>query len=325
MCHNSSCGPSGRKKGSVYAPPIASLDEPGGVYTPESADANGNAGLHGLILNISETAWVTRLERAADELLRIGGTVFSLAIVGLGVETLLWARYAAYDKNFGAPYKAIPVIPFLPQIPWLAYAFGAILAACGVALLSRRTVRTAAMVVGSLMFLGAVLLDAPKYFANLDNMSVRTELFEPVALATLAWLLPGRDATPPFLERASRYLLALSYVVFGVDHFLALAPIGTLIPNWIPWHVFWIAFFGAGFIAAGVGIALNVLLRYAAAGIGLMYAIWVFTLHIPRVFGLYGGAGPKNPDEWSSLLIAIALWGGSWALARANQEAPAQP
>ena len=23
----------------------------------------------------------------------------------------------------------------------------------------------------------------------------------------------------------------------------------------------------------------------------------------------------RNPDEWSSLLIAVALWGGPWALA----------
>ena len=36
----------------------------------------------------------------------------------------------------------------------------------------------------------------------------------------------------------------------------------------------------------------------------------------PRtLFGLYGGHGPRSPDEWSSLFIAIALWRGPWALA----------
>jgi hypothetical protein len=173
------------------------------------------------------------------------------------------------------------------------------------------------MVVGSLMFLGAVLLDGPRYAANLNDMGVRTEVFEPLSLACLAWLLPGRPATPSWLARASRYLLALSFIVFGVDHFLALAPIGALIPNWIPWHVFWIAFFGAAFLAAGLSIALNFQVRWGAASIGLMFAIWVFTLHLPRtLLGLYGGKGPKDPDEWSSLFIAVALWGGSWALAR---------
>ncbi|MGH9711272.1 MAG: hypothetical protein ACRD37_12075, partial [Candidatus Acidiferrales bacterium] len=71
------------------------------------------------------------------------------------------------------------------------------------------------------------------------------------------------------------------------------------------------------FIAAGLSIGLNILLRWGAACIGLMFAIWVLTLHIPRtLFGLYGGRGPKDPDEWAGVFIVLALWGGSWALAR---------
>jgi hypothetical protein len=267
-----------------------------------------------------------RRESALNALLSTGVPVFSLAIIALGVETLVCARDVGYDKGFGAAYSVIPVIPFLPKIPWLAYIFGALLAAGGVGFLSRRTVRPAAMVVGSLMFLAAVALDAPRYAVNLGSMSVRTELFEPLAIATLAWLLPGRGVTPSWLAHASRYLLALCLIVFGVDHFLALAPIGTLVPNWIPWHVFWIAFFGAGFIAAGLSIALNYLLCWGAAGIGLMYAIWVFTLHLPRTLGFYGIPGAfRDPDEWSSLFIAVALWGGSWALARSYWQAPHSP
>jgi hypothetical protein len=178
------------------------------------------------------------------------------------------------------------------------------------------------MAVGALFFLCSLVLEVPKYAAIPGSMSLRTVVFEPLAIATLACLLPGRDAIPPLLERASRYLLAVSLIVFGIDHFLALAPIGTLIPNWIPWHVFWIAFFGAGFIAAGASIGLDVLLWWGAAGIGLMFAIWVFTLHLPRtLLGLYGG-NPRNPDEWASLFIAMALCGGSWALARLQTARP---
>jgi hypothetical protein len=256
----------------------------------------------------------TRFQRATNALLRIGRVVFSLPIIALGMETLVCARYVS--DALGPNYKIIPVLPFLPAIPWLAYLFGVIFAACGAGLLFKSTVRTASIALGSLLFLCTLILEVPKNAANIGSMSLRTGVFEPLALACLAWLLPGRDAIPSWLARASRYLLALCLVVFGVDHLIALAPIGTLIPNWIPWHVFWIAFFGAGFIAAGLSIGLNLLLRWGAAGIGLMFAIWVFTLHLPRVLGLYGIPGaPKNPAEWSSLFIAIALWGGSWALA----------
>jgi hypothetical protein len=259
----------------------------------------------------------TPLERAMDALLSPGRAIFASAIIGLGIETLVCAQRVIflYPEGSNPRFKVIPVLPFLPPIPWLAYLFGAILAVCGVGLLFKRTLRVFAMVVSSLMFLGAMVLNAPKSAAIPGSMSLRTVVFEPLAIATLAWLLPGRGTTPSWLVRASCYLLAVSLIVFGADHFLALAPIGTLIPAWIPWHVFWIAFFGAGFIAAGLSIGLNVLRLRGAACLALMYAIWVFTLHLPRVLlGLYGG-GLHNPDEWSSLLIAIALWGGSWALA----------
>ncbi len=259
----------------------------------------------------------TRFERATHALLSLGGPVFSLPIIALGIETLVCARYVT--NALGPGYRIIPVLPFLPAIPWLAYVFGTIFAACGAGLLFKRTARTASMVLGGLLFLCTLILEVPKNAANIGSMSLRTGVFEPLALACLAWLLPGREATPSWLARASRYLLALSLIVFGVDHFLALGPIGTLIPNWIPWHVFWIAFFGAGFIAAGLSIGLNFLLRWGAAGIGLMFATWVFTLHLPRVLGLYGIPGaPHNPAEWSSLFIAIALWGGSWSLAEVH-------
>jgi hypothetical protein len=111
-------------------------------------------------------------------------------------------------------------------------------------------------------------------------------------------------------------VLGLSLVVFGVDHFLALAFIANIIPGWIPWHVFWVAFFGVALIASGLSIGLNLLGRWGAASIGLMFGTWVVTLHIPRVLGLYGIPGaPQNPNEWSSLLIALGMWGGVWAVA----------
>jgi uncharacterized membrane protein len=264
----------------------------------------------------------TRLNRAAYAILSPGRALFSLAIIALGIETLVCARSAIflYSQGSNPRFKVIPILPFLPATPWLAYIFGPVLVACGAGLLSKRTLRTAAIALGSLLVLCTLVLEVPKYAAIPGSMSLRTVVFEPLAIGVLAWLLPGMDAIPSLLARASRYLLAVSFIVFGVDHFLALAPIGTLIPNWIPWHVFWIAFFGAGFIAAGLSIGFNFLLRWSAAGIGLMFAIWVFTLHLPRVLGLYGIPGaPHSPAEWSSLYIAIALWGGSWALASTVQ------
>jgi hypothetical protein len=252
---------------------------------------------------MAETSSAERapLQRALNVLLRSGYMLFSLAIIALGVET-----YVGTGSLAGT----------LIQTGRFGRILGPIGAACGLGLLFKRTERTAAMALGALLFVYSLVFEVPHYARKLRSITFRTQVFEPLAIAALAWFLPGPDAIPSWLERAGRYLLALCFIVFGVDHFPALAPIGALIPSWIPWHVFWIAFFGAAFIAAGVSIALNILLRRGPICIGLTYAIWVFTLHLPRtVFGLYGGSGPHAPDEWSNLFIAIALWGGSWVLA----------
>jgi uncharacterized membrane protein YphA (DoxX/SURF4 family) len=154
-------------------------------------------------------------------------------------------------------------------------------------------------------------------------MSLRTGVFESIAIASLACLLPPGGTIPNLLVQIGRFAFAPSLVVFGVDHYLTLAPIGSLIPAWIPWHVFWIAFFGAAFIAAGLAIAAGYLHRWAAAGIALMFAVWVITLHGPRVLGLYGIPGaPQSPAEWESLFIAVALCGGSLALALRKEKNP---
>ena len=61
---------------------------------------------------------------------------------------------------------------------------------------------------------------------------------------------------------------------------------------------------------------LYLLHGWSGVGIGLMFGIWVITLHVPRTLGFYGIPGAlTDPDEWSSMFIALGIWGGSWAQA----------
>jgi hypothetical protein len=252
-------------------------------------------------------------ETIAAKLSSIGRVLFSVAIIALGGETVFCASYAG--DSLGVAYRAIPVIPWLPAIPWLAYGCGLLLVACGIGLLRNQTARLASLVVGCLFFISTVILDVPKSIAHPGNMSLRTAVFEPLAIAAIALLWPTKNAKPAWLRPGSRYLLALCLVVFGVDHLLALSPMGGLLPAWIPWHVFWVAFFGIAFVAAALSLAFQIMQLWGPLCLGLMFALWVVTLHLPRVLGLYGipGAG-HNPNEWGSLFIAVALCGGFWGL-----------
>lgn len=256
-----------------------------------------------------------RLNSKIDAVLGAGSGIFAFAIVALGVETLVCSRVV--QQALGPGYNAIPVLPWVPAIPWVAIVAGAIWTACGAGILLRAWPRNAALTLGTLYTLAALVIVLPHYVAHPGDMGLRTVVFEPLALASIAFLLPGRDGTPAWLARASRIVFGLSMVVFGVDHFLALKGIGSLVPSWIPWHVFWIAFFGVVFIAGGVGIGIGKYERLSWAAIGLMFAVWVITLHLPRTLGWYHIPGAiTDPNEWSSMFIAVGLWGGSSAIAR---------
>jgi uncharacterized membrane protein len=245
----------------------------------------------------------------------LGRCIYAAAIIALGVENIVCARNAG--GALGKRYDVIPALPWLPAIPWLAYLFGAVLVFCAAGILAQPSRRNAAMTLGTILFVCTVILDVPKYAVAIGSIPLRTIVFEPLSLACLAFLLPDPSATPAWLTRASRVVLGISMIVFGIDHFLALIFIANLIPAWIPFHVFWVAFFGAAFIASGISIGLNILSRWATAALGLMFGIWVVTLHLPRVLGLYGIPNAlHNPNEWSSLFIAAALWGGLWASSR---------
>jgi len=202
------------------------------------------------------------------------------------------------------------VIPWLPAIPSLAYPVGAIFILCGTSLLFQRKVMVSSIALGLLMLLCGLVFDLPRR-PNLMSAEWRTNVLEPIAIGSLAWLTPELGGIPRWLHRTSRYLLAFALIVFGVAHFQVLTFIAGMVPGWIPWHRFWTVFFGAAFIFAGVSFATGFLQRWAALGLGLMFALWVVTVHLPPLLG-----SPQDPDKWSDVFLVAALCGGSWALTR---------
>ncbi len=251
------------------------------------------------------------LDRLFHALSAAGRAIYVLAIVGIGVETWVIAQTTAHPLGRG--YDALNLIPWLPAIPWLAYLGGAIWIVCGAALFAQRSAGRAGLVLGTLLVFCALTIVLPRFVWHLESIPFRTVFLEPVAIGCLAWLIPAPGAIPGWLASAGRYVFAISLVVFGADHLIGLNFHASFVPWWLPWHTFWAAFFGVAFIAAAVSIAFRLLERWGAAGLGLMFGIWVLTLHLPRVLGFLGGGGLHDPDEWSSMWIAVALWGGAWS------------
>ena len=230
----------------------------------------------------STVTWLIMLER-------FGRLLFSLAIIGIGVETLICSYVSSHSP--GPYYKVVPVIPWLPAIPSLAYLVGAILVLCGAGLLFQRTLVVSSITLGAVMLLCGLAFDLPRH-PNLMSAEWRTNVLEPITIGSLAWLAPGLGGIPGWLHRASRYLLAFALIVFGIAHFQVLTFIASMVPGWIPWHWFWTVFFGVAFISAGVSFATGFLQRWAALGMGLMFALWTLTIHLPPV--LNSSASPAQ-------------------------------
>jgi uncharacterized membrane protein len=113
-------------------------------------------------------------------------------------------------------------------------------------------------------------------------------------------------------QTIGRIFVAISLVVFGVQHFIYGGFVATLVPAWMPRQLFWAYFVGVAFFAAAAGILYKLMARAAATMLGVMFFLFVVLLHIPRIVG-----NSANGDEWVSGFVALAMCGGAWILASA--------
>src|SRR5712664_4893979 len=114
-------------------------------------------------------------------------------------------------------------------------------------------------------------------------------------------------------QTLGRIFVAIYMVVFGVQHFFYGGFVSGLVLAWMPGRLFWAYFVGVAFVAAAVGIFIEMMARPAATMLGVMFFLFVVLLHIPRIVG-----NSSNGNEWTSGFVALAMCGGAWVLASAS-------
>ena len=112
-----------------------------------------------------------------------------------------------------------------------------------------------------------------------------------------------------------RLLFGIPMVVFGIQHFIYVDFVITLIPPWIPGRAFWTYFTGVALMAAGTGIVLNRTGRLAATLLGVMIFLFFLLVHIPQV-----AASPADPHQWTYLTQAFTFSGIAFAVAASMPE-----
>lgn len=245
-------------------------------------------------------------------LLQFGVTFFAIPMVFFGVQYL---RAGSYEG--GLP----PVPPWAPGGVAGAYLAGALLVVAGLSMLARIKPRWGAAAIGVFFLFCVLILHTPRMHGIVYSGTDRTRAFEPLALSGAAFVLIGllhgdrdrmhSDHASDWVTPMGRWLFALSMIVFGVQHFMYAEFIATLIPTWIPVHLFWVYLTGSGMILVGVGVITRILGGLAATWLGIMFLLWFIVLHIPRSV-----AAMHNRDEWNSAFVALAFSGASFIVAR---------
>lgn len=103
---------------------------------------------------------------------------------------------------------------------------------------------------------------------------------------------------------------AAPLAAFGTEHFTTTAAIKSIMPAWIPWHLFWVYFVGGCFIAAGLSLVTKIQARLSASLVALTFFLFVVLMDAP--------AWVQNPENRFALAIALrelSFSGGALALA----------
>jgi len=240
---------------------------------------------------------------ASSPLNSLGRVLYALAILGFGIQ------YALY----GHLRRGLPLCPiWLRPNTILAYALAALCIAAGLALLTTWRTATVSLILG-LVFLATAVL----YFLHVNYVIYdgdgRTLFLECLSLASTALILHGLASGSKYSLMPGRLFFALAMIVFGIQHFLYVGFLSTLVPHYLPAHHLWVLFTGFALIAAGLSIATTIEDKYAAYGLFILFFGWLVLLHAPRILHAL-----HNGDEWSSGFVVLAFSGTSLLLAASS-------
>ena len=103
---------------------------------------------------------------------------------------------------------------------------------------------------------------------------------------------------------------AAPIAAFGTEHFTVTGAIASIIPSWIPWHLFWAYFVGTCFIAGALSLVSGIQARLSASLFALTFFLFVVLMHAPG-----WAQDPRNRFALTVALRETSFSGGALALA----------
>ena len=253
-----------------------------------------------------------------EKLEKAGRIAFCIGLAGMVVPQFF---YGKFGNNF------FPAWPGLPWLPFWASLFTIVTVGACIVIAFEQKPRMAALLLGGLLLAMYVLGDIP-YELFIDpyhnHLGSWANGLKESALAGGAFVMAGsfpadtshkNSALIKILEKIvplGPMLFCITMVLYGYAHFLYTQPISTLVPNWIPGHIFWTYFAGAALMALGLAIIFRIKIKLADLVLGAVIFLWLIMLHIPRAIADPDG---DNSNEVVSAFSALAFSGIAFVIA----------
>jgi uncharacterized membrane protein len=140
--------------------------------------------------------------------------------------------------------------------------------------------------------------------SNMDYGGVLTNFGKAITIGS-GLLLIANDKKRSLFTFAS-ICIGIFFLIGGIQHFIFIDFVKTLVPSWIPGAAFWAYLAGLGLIASGIALITGIQRKLAAMIAAYMVFIWFLVLHVPRGFG-----ETASFNEWlaifESLFVAALL------------------
>jgi uncharacterized membrane protein YphA (DoxX/SURF4 family) len=108
---------------------------------------------------------------------------------------------------------------------------------------------------------------------------------------------------------------AAPLAAFGTEHFTLTTGFASIVPAWIPWHLFWVYMVGTCFIAAALSLVTGIQTRVAASLLALTFFLFVVLMHAPN-----WAHNPRDRIGLAVVLRETSFSGGALALAASLAE-----
>jgi hypothetical protein len=248
-----------------------------------------------------------------------GDALQRLARLFVSVPLLAWAVQEVQTSGHIGDMGLLA--EWMPGHAVLAWIAAVILLIAGVATMTGYGLRSVAAVMG-VVFAVSGVLRFTQYIPQMGHVwAYRGVMSEMFACGAGMWMLAGQARGEWPGDEGARRMAAIGLAVFGVTdvvlgtiHYQEGPLFATLIPAWMPARLFLAYFTGTALTAAGLAFLVRRWVRAAGIWLGLMFFLWVVTLHGPRI-----AHAPGSSDEWNSGFVCLCFAG--WALVAAGQGA----